>query len=206
MSDLAVAVIVGRLTRDAELKYTNSGQAVCHFSVATGSRRKKGDPEVDSADEVSEDDADIEVELEDVEVIEIEDLTADLEEVTEDEEETPSIVEALSGSTEKAVAFVRDGNDVVLTVGGKKRGLEDVDDATFEPEKEAVVEKEITEDEGFSLSDADDADEPEQQVMAAGATADPVKDYLKQIGKVALLNAEQEVELAKRIEAGLFAE
>jgi RNA polymerase primary sigma factor len=38
-----------------------------------------------------------------------------------------------------------------------------------------------------------------------GATADPVKDYLKQIGKVPLLNAEQEVELAKRIEAGLFA-
>jgi single-strand DNA-binding protein len=43
MSDLAIAVIVGRLTRDAELKYTNSGQAVCHFSVATSSRRKKGD-------------------------------------------------------------------------------------------------------------------------------------------------------------------
>ena len=43
MSDLAIAVIVGRLTRDAELKYTNSGQAICHFSVATGSRRKKGD-------------------------------------------------------------------------------------------------------------------------------------------------------------------
>ncbi len=42
--------------------------------------------------------------------------------------------------------------------------------------------------------------------MTAGATADPVKDYLKQIGKVALLNAEQEVELAKRIEAGLFGE
>ena len=40
----------------------------------------------------------------------------------------------------------------------------------------------------------------------AGATADPVKDYLKQIGKVPLLNAEQEVELAKRIKAGLFAE
>ena len=40
----------------------------------------------------------------------------------------------------------------------------------------------------------------------AGASADPVKDYLKQIGKVALLSARQEVELAKRIEAGLFAE
>ena len=52
----------------------------------------------------------------------------------------------------------------------------------------------------------DDDDQPAQQVVTAGATADPVKDYLKQIGKVALLNAEQEVELAKRIEAGLFAE
>jgi len=40
----------------------------------------------------------------------------------------------------------------------------------------------------------------------SGEDEDPVKDYLKQIGKVPLLNAEQEVELAKRIEAGLFAE
>ena len=47
---------------------------------------------------------------------------------------------------------------------------------------------------------------PEQTVLTAGATADPVKDYLKQIGRVALLNAELEVELATRVEAGLFAE
>ncbi|MGW3245174.1 RNA polymerase sigma factor [Streptomyces sp. NPDC001070] len=60
--------------------------------------------------------------------------------------------------------------------------------------------------ESFVLSDEDEDDAPAQQVAAAGATADPVKDYLKQIGKVPLLNAEQEVELAKRIEAGLFAE
>ncbi|KRE61542.1 RNA polymerase sigma factor [Nostocoides sp. Soil756] len=60
-------------------------------------------------------------------------------------------------------------------------------------------------DRGFVMSNDDD-DAPAQQVVTAGATADPVKDYLKQIGKVALLNAEQEVELAKRIEAGLFAE
>lgn len=63
-----------------------------------------------------------------------------------------------------------------------------------------------TEDTGFVVSDRDEDDAPAQQVVTAGATADPVKDYLKQIGKVALLNAEQEVELAKRIEAGLFAE
>jgi RNA polymerase primary sigma factor len=71
---------------------------------------------------------------------------------------------------------------------------------------EAVVAKpEEEEEDAFVLSDDDD-DAPAQQVATAGATADPVKDYLKQIGKVALLNAEQEVELAKRIEAGLFAE
>jgi len=64
----------------------------------------------------------------------------------------------------------------------------------------------VDESEAFIISDTDDADEPTQKVTVAGATADPVKDYLKQIGKVALLNAEQEVELAKRIEAGLFAE
>lgn len=104
------------------------------------------------------------------------------------------------------VKFEREGDDVILTVGGKKRSLDEVDDASFEPAEEAKTEKQLAEDEGFSLSDADDADEPEQQVLAAGATADPVKDYLKQIGKVALLNAEQEVQLAKRIEAGLFAE
>ena len=62
------------------------------------------------------------------------------------------------------------------------------------------------EDEEIVVFGDDDEDLPAAQVTVAGATADPVKDYLKQIGKVALLNAEQEVELAKRIEAGLFAE
>jgi RNA polymerase primary sigma factor len=52
----------------------------------------------------------------------------------------------------------------------------------------------------------DDEDLPAVRVTAAGASADPVKDYLKQIGKVPLLSAGQEVELAKRIEAGLFAD
>src|ERR1700683_4034870 len=62
------------------------------------------------------------------------------------------------------------------------------------------------EDEEIYVFGDDDDDLPAAQVAVAGATADPVKDYLKQIGKVPLLNAEQEVELAKRIEAGLFAE
>ncbi|WP_455153211.1 RNA polymerase sigma factor [Tessaracoccus caeni] len=116
----------------------------------------------------------------------------------------PTIAQASTGEVE--VKFQREGDDVVLTVGGKKRSLDEVDEGQFNEAKEAVLEKELVEEEGFALSDSDDADEPEQQVVSAGATADPVKDYLKQIGKVALLNAVEEVELAKRIEAGLFAE
>ena len=78
--------------------------------------------------------------------------------------------------------------------------------AEREADESAVVTRETEgEDEAFVYGD-DDEDLPAAQVAAAGATADPVKDYLKQIGKVPLLNAEQEVELAKRIEAGLFAE
>ncbi len=88
-----------------------------------------------------------------------------------------------------------------------KKVLADVPDEQFE--KDVKADPTIKEDEKeatFVVSSADETDEPEQQVMVAGATADPVKDYLKQIGKVPLLNAAMEVELAKRIEAGLFSE
>ncbi|MCX4659679.1 RNA polymerase sigma factor [Streptomyces sp. SID4919] len=93
---------------------------------------------------------------------------------------------------------------------GKKDSDEIVDDESAEETSGTPGKpgEEPAEDgsQGFVLSDDDEDDAPAQQVAAAGATADPVKDYLKQIGKVPLLNAEQEVELAKRIEAGLFAE
>ncbi|EFL18577.1 RNA polymerase sigma factor RpoS [Streptomyces sp. C] len=103
------------------------------------------------------------------------------------------------------------------TAASKKAGAKDADDAenpAVEGEDWAVEDlADETEEEapkaggqGFVLSDDDEDDAPAQTVMVAGATADPVKDYLKLIGKVPLLNAEQEVELAKRIEAGLFSE
>jgi len=56
------------------------------------------------------------------------------------------------------------------------------------------------------ISQADEEEVPVYSTQITGATADPVKDYLKQIGKVPLLNAAEEVDLAMRIEAGLFAE
>jgi RNA polymerase primary sigma factor len=88
--------------------------------------------------------------------------------------------------------------------------LADAAEVEVEVEEGTEVKAEDSEEEaddgGFVYREDDEDDAPPQQVITAGATADPVKDYLKQIGKVALLNAEQEVELAKRIEAGLFAE
>ncbi|WP_425325239.1 RNA polymerase sigma factor [Pedococcus bigeumensis] len=82
----------------------------------------------------------------------------------------------------------------------------ELEDVVIDDEDTDDKKDEESEGAGFVLRDDDEDDAPVQQVVTAGATADPVKDYLKQIGKVALLNAEQEVELAKRIEAGLFAE
>ncbi len=89
-----------------------------------------------------------------------------------------------------------------------KKVLPDIPDAEFEKDvaTDPSLKEEEDESKGFVVSQADESDEPIQQVMVAGATADPVKDYLKQIGKVPLLNAEMEVELAKRIEAGLFSD
>ncbi|MEU1390373.1 MULTISPECIES: RNA polymerase sigma factor [unclassified Nonomuraea] len=99
-------------------------------------------------------------------------------------------------------------DDIVAEDDAESEGDSD-DDSDDEPKAADVAATVATadksEDEVLILSDDDD-DAPVAQVAAAGATADPVKDYLKQIGKVPLLNAEQEVELAKRIEAGLFAE
>ncbi|HEU5042740.1 MAG TPA: RNA polymerase sigma factor, partial [Nocardioidaceae bacterium] len=109
---------------------------------------------------------------------------------------------AKKGTAEQAAA-----NGAAPAVGPDgKKVLPDVPDEQFE--KDLAEDPTLKEDEssGFVFSSTDESDEPEQQVLVAGATADPVKDYLKQIGKVPLLNAEMEVELAKRIEAGLFSD
>jgi RNA polymerase primary sigma factor len=136
---------------------------------------------VKADDVAADDDLDAEDEPEDIEVDDVVEAVADVD-VTEDievEDEAPAGDEATEATEEET---------------------EDEGAAPAKPKSEE------DEDTGFTYSDADDDDAPAQQVVTAGATADPVKDYLKQIGKVALLNAEQEVELAKRIEAGLFAE
>ncbi|MEU6576349.1 RNA polymerase sigma factor [Streptomyces sp. NPDC046805] len=123
------------------------------------------------------------------------------------EEATPAKKAAAKKTTaKKAVAKKTTAKKTAAKkTTAKKDDAELLEDEVIE-ETKGTEEPEGTESAGFVLSDEDEDDAPAQQVAAAGATADPVKDYLKQIGKVPLLNAEQEVELAKRIEAGLFAE
>ena len=122
----------------------------------------------------------------------------------------PAKVDAKKATAGKAAA-----KEPASKKGGKKASetvatveIPVADDGMPVSDEEVAEElaKDAPEEKGFVISHRDESDEPVQQVTVAGATADPVKDYLKQIGKVALLNAEQEVELAKRIEAGLFAE
>jgi RNA polymerase primary sigma factor len=49
-------------------------------------------------------------------------------------------------------------------------------------------------------------DEPDLDADEPGVSADPVRNYLNEIGRTALLDAAQEVDLSKRIEAGVYAE
>jgi len=131
----------------------------------------------------------------------------------------PAPVEAPAAKGGKAAIVLDDeGNEIVV----EEVDLEDVEtliaeatdiidteaeDKSNQPRVVNLAEEASgNEENAFTIKASEEDDAPAQTVMTAGATADPVKDYLKQIGRVALLNAELEVELATRIEAGLFAE
>jgi RNA polymerase primary sigma factor len=98
------------------------------------------------------------------------------------------------------------GDDGVVEIDADVPAVDEVielSDDEADDVKSVMIESLPT---GAIIISASDDEIQSSSSMITGATADPVKDYLKQIGKVALLNAEQEVSLALRIEAGLFAE
>ncbi|MGW7286175.1 RNA polymerase sigma factor [Streptomyces sp. NPDC054847] len=139
--------------------------------------------------------------------------TAETVEVPADESSETAPTKKAAAKKATAKKTVAKKTTAKKTAAKKTTAKKDSDDAEGEelldeaqPAGKGDEEEPEGESKGFVLSDDDEDDAPAQQVAVAGATADPVKDYLKQIGKVPLLNAEQEVELAKRIEAGLFAE
>jgi len=122
----------------------------------------------------------------------------------------PKKAAAKAAESEETPGAPRQGVELEKDVVAEKLGAEVIaglaevadDDDDDEDDTPAVILPKGA----LVLSSSDDDDAPTISTMITGATADPVKDYLKQIGKVALLNAEQEVELALRIEAGLFSE
>jgi RNA polymerase primary sigma factor len=167
-----------------------------------------------SADDIELDvDIEVEVDFDVADLAAVADLEVevevDLEDLADLEDDDPVVV--LDADAEPAPDDAGDDDEPADAVPGPNASVQAA--APVEPVAAAVSPAgaaakpagEESEDEAFVYGDDDD-DLPAAQVAAAGATADPVKDYLKQIGKVPLLNAEQEVELAKRIEAGLFAE
>jgi len=121
-------------------------------------------------------DVDVDVDVDDVDVVDVDDVEVD--EVDPEDLGRKVLEAAQAGELQEALA----------------------DDEESEDEEEVLPAGAIV------IKSTDEDDVPVISTTITGATADPVKDYLKQIGKVALLNAEQEVELAWRIEAGLFAE
>jgi RNA polymerase primary sigma factor len=158
-----------------------------------------------AGDELEIEDVDLDAEPDLAAVAEL-DVEADLEDlvVEDDEEDSDEVIIGLEVDDTDAGPDDSHGPEAA----GRRPA------ADSEPAEPAAADAQIQsvkpageegEDEAFVYGD-DDEDLPAAQVAVAGATSDPVKDYLKQIGKVPLLNAEQEVELAKRIEAGLFAE
>lgn len=125
------------------------------------------------------------------------------EDVAVDEVDEPTDIEDVDVEDIEAVVAA-----VVVETEDTKDDAADTDDSDDDSDdaKPKVNEEELPTG-ALVLSLVDDEDEvPVYSSAITGATADPVKDYLKQIGKVALLNAAEEVELAMRIEAGLFAE
>jgi RNA polymerase primary sigma factor len=114
---------------------------------------------------------------------------------------TPEIVAELNAGTPAKATRKAAAKKAAPGAEDGAKGLK-VDEAITLNEKEGDEAEEFTFDEEEEESEALKQARRDAELTAS---ADSVRAYLKQIGKVALLNAEEEVDLAKRIEAGLYA-
>ncbi|MBN9152742.1 MAG: RNA polymerase sigma factor [Microbacterium sp.] len=169
---------------DAEVVEAATAKRPARKPAAAKTATKKAAPKADAKGAVTEDD-DIELDDDlDVADVEIDDVDVDADDSDDD-------TDAATPAKKKAA-----------TPADPESSDDEEDDE--EEAKPAFTEPLPTG--AIVISSNDEDDVPVYSAQITGATADPVKDYLKQIGKVPLLNAAEEVELAMRIEAGLFAE
>jgi len=169
---------------DAEVVEAATAKRPARKPAAAKTATKKAAPKADAKGAVTEDD-DIELDDDlDVADVEIDDVDVDADDSDDD-------TDAATPAKKKAAA---------------PADPESSDDEEDDEEEAKPAFTEPLPTGAIVISSNDEDDVPVYSAQITGATADPVKDYLKQIGKVPLLNAAEEVELAMRIEAGLFAE
>ncbi|MFE7844926.1 RNA polymerase sigma factor [Microbacterium sp. NPDC057407] len=183
-------------TAAAPAKSTGKGAAA--KPAAKKATRAKASPKTAAPKAAKDDDLEDDVEdLDDVELdADVLDEDADTDADTEDDGD--------ADDSEAAAAAARTATKAGAEGGDAPAAASEEDDEDEESTKPAFTEPLPTG--AIVISSSDEDDVPVYSTQITGATADPVKDYLKQIGKVPLLNAAEEVELAMRIEAGLFAE
>mgnify|MGYP001146488456 CR=1 FL=1 len=183
----ASSTTTARKTSAKKSKSAEPSKKTTRKSAAKKTAKKAKDDEL-----VKDEDTQVDDELDDDAEVNDDDLDVDLDEDLDDVDEDDADDEDLDED---------DADD------------DDVEDDEDEEEAKSKAPEQPKEKGAYVVSDTDDEEEniipsgnPKRRVIAAGATADPVKDYLKQIGRVNLLNAEQEVDLSERIEAGLYAQ
>ncbi|MBW0012086.1 RNA polymerase sigma factor [Mycobacterium sp.] len=157
-------------------------------------------PELLDADATNVEVEDLDVEP-DLEADPAEDLDLDAEDLNLDDLEVDVAPDAAEAELEPVVDIGEGEEDVAApAVVAPGEAVADEDEEIAEPSEKDKASGDFVwdEDESEALRQA-------RKDAELTASADSVRAYLKQIGKVALLNAEEEVELAKRIEAGLYA-
>ncbi|MGV9301011.1 MULTISPECIES: RNA polymerase sigma factor [Amycolatopsis] len=169
--------------KSAGAKKTPAKKAPAKKAAAKGAKTDDGDPDgpVD-LDEAELDSPDLS-DLEEVEVDVVDETVNDETDDDDDDSDDADEAETTEGPAGAATSTAARRRAAAADKGGKSSDNPDFvwDEEESEALRQARKDAELT------------------------ASADSVRAYLKQIGKVALLNAEEEVELAKRIEAGLYA-
>ncbi|WP_048635103.1 RNA polymerase sigma factor [Mycolicibacterium aurum] len=183
-----------KAAKSAPAKATKPRAAKAADAPATRGRAKKG-PEAEAVDGVVvADDTDLDGEPGD-DLVEVDDTEIELDDI-EVEDEAAADPADDDSDDESGEA---DGAAAPKAAGKTAKDAAGDDDALPEPSEKDKASGDFVWDEEES-----EALRQARKDAELTASADSVRAYLKQIGKVALLNAEEEVELAKRIEAGLY--